>query len=137
MRERIRLNDTYIKALDTAIGLMDPAFDPGTVLPKRQYTKKFEKGELKSLIIQTLKAADGGPLSTRDIADQVAKRKGLNDDCRTEVRRALLNYDTVEKVEGDPDDHMEYWTLKGYAAKGKGDGGTEEATARLRLLRDQ
>ena len=137
MRERIRMNDGYIKALDTAIALMDPGFDPGSVLPKRQYTKKFEKGELKSMIIQTLKDADGGPLSTRAIADQVMERKGLDDDCRTEVRRALLTYGTVEKVDGDPDDHMEYWSLVGYAAKGKDGGDSKEATAGLRLLRDQ
>jgi|GEM_PF-4684595 len=137
MRERIRLNDGYIKSLDTAIALMDPTFDPGTVLPKRQYDRKFDRGELKSLIIQTLKAADGGPLSTRAITDHVMERKGLADDCRTEVRRALINYDVVKKVDGDPDDHMEYWSLVGYAAKGKDGGDSKEATAGLRLLRDQ
>jgi hypothetical protein len=97
MRERIRLNDGYIKALDTAIGLIDPAFDPGTVPPKRPYTKKFDRGELKPLIIRTLKAAEGGPLSTRAITDQIMERKGMADHCRTEVRRALLHYDVVEK----------------------------------------
>jgi hypothetical protein len=137
MRERIRMNDGYIKALDTAIGLMDPAFDPGTVLPKRQYTRKFDRGELKSLIIQILKATGGGPLSTRAITDQVMERKGMTDDCRTEVRRALLHYDVVEKVDGDPDDHMEYWALVGYAATAKPDGSTSVATAGLTLVRDQ
>ncbi|MBI9079924.1 MAG: hypothetical protein JEY79_09325 [Pseudodesulfovibrio sp.] len=137
MRERIRLNDGYIKALDTAIALMNPDFDPGTVLPKRQYTRKFERGELKSMVIQILKMAEGGPLSTGDITTQVMERKGLDDDCRAEVRRALLNYDTVEKVEGETDDHMEWWILKGYAAKPMDDGTPEEATAGLRLLRDQ
>jgi len=119
MRDRIRLNDGYIKALDTAIDLMDPAFDPGTVLPKRQYDRTFERGELKSLVIKILKAADGGPLSTRDIADRAMERKGMTDDCRPQVRQALLGYKTVEKVDSDPDDHMEYWKLKGYSAKGK------------------
>ncbi|MEZ7196757.1 hypothetical protein [Pseudodesulfovibrio karagichevae] len=137
MRERIRLNDGYIKSLNTAIGLMDPGFDPGTVLPKRQYTRKFDRGELKSLIIQTLKAAEGGPLSTRAITDQVMGRKGMTDDCRTEVRRALLHYDVVEKVDGDPDDHMEYWALVGYAAAAKPAGSSSVATAGLTLVRDQ
>lgn len=137
MRERIRLNDGYIKSLDTAIALMDPTFDPGTVLPKRQYDRKFERGELKSLVIQILKAADGGPLSTRDIADRVMERKGMIDDCRPQVRQALLGYKTVEKVEGEPDDHMEYWKLKGYAAAAKPSGSTSVATAGLTLVRDQ
>jgi hypothetical protein len=134
MRERIRLNGEYIKALDTAMGLMDPAFDPGTVLPKRQYTKKFDRGELKSLIIRTLKAAEGGPMSTRAITDQVMERKGMTDDCRTEVRRALLHYDVVEKVDGDPDDHMEYWALMGYAAAANDRDAKQEAAGKLRLL---
>ncbi|WP_272699454.1 hypothetical protein [Desulfovibrio sp. Fe33] len=135
MRERIRLNDGYIKSLDTAMGLMDPAFDPGTVLPKRQYTKKFDRGELKSLIIRTLKAADGGPLSTRAITDQVMEHKGMTDDCRTEVRRALLHYDVVEKVDGDPDDHMEYWALVGYAATTKQANDKGDEATDLRLLK--
>jgi hypothetical protein len=134
MRERIRLNDGYIKSLDTVIALMDPAFDPGTVLPKRQYERKFERGELKSLIIKILKAANGGPLSTRDIADRVMKRKGMTDDCRTEVRRALINYDVVEKVDGDTDDHMEYWKLNGYTATANPKDEKQEAAGKLRLL---
>ncbi len=132
LRERIRQNEGYIKSLDTAIGLMNPAFDPGTVLPKRRYTRTFERGELKSLVIRILKAANG-PLSTEDITAQVMARKVLAEDCRGEVRRALMSYGFVKRVSQD-DDHRDYWILERYAAK---DEANEGGTPMLRLLRDQ
>jgi hypothetical protein len=73
-------------------------------------------------------------MSTRAITDQVMERKGMTDDCRTEVRRALLHYDVVEKVDGDPDDHMEYWALMGYAAAANDRDAKQEAAGKLRLL---
>jgi hypothetical protein len=64
------------------------------------------------------------------------ERKGMTEDCWTEVRRALINYDVVEKVDGNPDDHMEYWALVGYTVNAKPVGSTSDATAGLTLVRN-
>lgn len=115
LQRRLRKKRVQIAALDESMRLLDQGCDPGLVKPKRKYTKTFEHGELKRIIFDILKEAGGGPLTTRQIADEVKKRKGLDRDVRKDVKRALQGYHIVIKV-GEIENHQALWAFKDYAA---------------------
>lgn len=116
-----------IAALDESMRLMDQGYNPDQVKPKRKHTRTFAHGELKRLIIGILKEVDGGPLTTRQIADEVRKIKGLDRDVRKDVKRALQGYRNIIKV-GEIDNHQALWAFKGYAAS------TSDAPPSLRIV---
>lgn len=115
LRRRLRKKQIQIAALDESMRLLDQGYDPEAIKPKRKYTKTFIHGELKRMIFDILKETDGGPLTTRQIADEVQKRKGVDRDVRKDVKRALQGYRIVVKV-GEIENHQALWAFKDYAA---------------------
>lgn len=65
--------------LDATIRLFAPTLDPDSIPPKRTYrrTRYFAKGELSRRILDTLRKADGQPLTTAAIARSIMADKGF------------------------------------------------------------
>lgn len=66
--------------LDGALRLLEPAYKPGSIRPKRRHTKHerwFATGELGRLCLDVLRAA-AEPLPTMEIARAVMRRRGMD-----------------------------------------------------------
>ncbi len=126
LQEAFQRKQVEIITLDATIHMLDIQYDMELARPRRVYTRTFDLGELKRLIIGILKEADK-PLTTRQISDEVCRQKRLFQDCRRKVKNALQSYRVTVKV-GETDTGLSLWTLKTYAAK------TKDAPARLRLV---
>lgn len=65
--------------LDATIRLFAPGLNPDTIPPKRTYrrTRYFAKGELSRRVLDTLRKADGRPLTTAAIARAIMTDKGF------------------------------------------------------------
>lgn len=120
------IKEAEIDHLDYAMLLMNIVCDMELARPRRIYIRTFAHGELKRMIIQILKHA-GQPITTRQVTDEVRKRKQLVLDYRRYVKNALGRYKVTIKV-GENEAGESLWTLKGYAAK------TKPAPPRLRLV---
>jgi hypothetical protein len=77
--EQHRADLTHI---DGVLRLFQPDRDPGDIKPKRTYvrrTRYFARNELSRLCMDALRAAaDGVPITTDSIADQIIETKGFN-----------------------------------------------------------
>jgi hypothetical protein len=65
--------------IDATIKLFAPGLDPDSIPPKRTYrrTRYFGKGELSRRCLDTLRKADGKPLTTVALAREIMKDKGF------------------------------------------------------------
>lgn len=126
LQEQLKLKQSEIDTLDCSMLLLGVSCDMELARPRRVYTRTFDYGELKRLIIETLKAADG-PMTTRQVTDEIRRRKRLLQDCKNPVSKALWKYRVTVKV-GETDSGESLWTLKSYATKPK------PSAPRLRLV---
>ncbi len=121
-RKKAQLNvkQAEINTIDQTFMLLGLECDPELTRPRKSYTRTFKRGELKRLIIKILKEVNGGPLTTRQITNEVMRRKGLDSDYWDHVKRALRRYPiTVKLRENENGESM--WALKTYTTKPKND----------------
>jgi hypothetical protein len=86
--EQHRADLTHI---DGVLRLFQPDRDPGDIKPKRTYarrTRYFARNELSRLCMNALRAADGAPLTTDDIAGRIIEAKGF-DKADAALRKAV------------------------------------------------
>jgi hypothetical protein len=86
--EQHRADLTHI---DGVLRLFQPDRDPGDIKPKRTYarrTRYFARNELSRLCMNALRAADGAPLTTDDIAGRIIEAKGF-DTADAALRKAV------------------------------------------------
>ncbi|HKI82033.1 MAG TPA: hypothetical protein VKA04_10340 [Pseudodesulfovibrio sp.] len=119
-----------VETLDCTMVLLGMSRDEDIARPRRVYTIRFGKGELKRMIVDILKTADG-PMTTRQVTDEVRLRKRMLQDYRPHVKRALTRYRITIQV-GKTESGESLWTLKGQAAMAKVD-----SKPSLRLVRSQ
>lgn len=119
-----------IDTLDCAMLMLGIACDMELARPRQVYTRTFGYGELKRMILDILKNADG-PMTTRQVTDEVRWRKKLLQDYRQHVKRALIRYRITVQI-GKTESGESLWTLKGQAARAKGG-----CASSLRLVRSQ
>lgn len=117
MEEQLEKTLAEIETLDCTFLLLGIACDPELGRPRRRYERTFKHNELKRLIVNTLKDA-AIPLTTRQITNAVRLKKGLLQDCRLHVKRALHRYRITIKV-GENENGEALWVLKAQAAKPK------------------
>ena len=90
-----------LEAIDRAIKVFDPEYDLRTIKPKgiRSINQFFAHGESSTLLMDLLREADG-PISTTNIVEQAAKRKGYEFDVidRKSFTASILS--TTRIVEG-------------------------------------
>ncbi|MDC0335760.1 hypothetical protein OAN24_02530 [Pseudodesulfovibrio sp.] len=115
----IQLKNTLaeIETLDCTFLLLGIACDQELGRPRRRYERTFKHNELKRFIVNTLKDA-ATPLTTRQITNSVRLKKGLLQDCRVHVKRAIHRYRVTIKV-GENENGEALWALKAQAAKPK------------------
>ena len=106
--ERHRADLTHI---DGVLRLFQPEHDPASIKPKRTYvrrTRYFARNELSRLCMDALRAADGGLLTTDEIAGRIiatkgfdaadaALRKAIGEQCLA-LLRSFRKQGTVEQV---------------------------------------
>ena len=119
-----------VATLDCTMVVLGMARDEEIARPRRVYTIRFGRGELKRMIVDILKAADG-PLTTRQVTDEVRRRKRMLQDYRGRVKCALTQYRITVQV-GKTESGESLWTLKGQAAKDN-----DDSKPSLRLVRSQ
>ncbi|MGE4193554.1 MAG: hypothetical protein AB7E51_09225 [Pseudodesulfovibrio sp.] len=119
-----------IDTLDCTMLMLGIACDMELARPRQVYTRTFGYGELKRMILGILKYADT-PMTTRQVTDEVNRRKGLSQDYRQHVKRALMRYRVTVQT-GKTETGESLWALKGQAARAK-DG----CASPLRLVRSQ
>jgi hypothetical protein len=86
--EQHRADLTHI---DGVLRLFQPDRDPGEIKSKRIYarrTRYFARNELSRLCMDALRAADGGLITTDDIAGRIIAAKGF-DIADTALRKAI------------------------------------------------
>ena len=68
-----------LDAIDRAIRVFDPEARPHTIRPKaiRKAAPGFRHGEFSRLVLDVLRDI-GGTVSTRDVAEKLAERRGLD-----------------------------------------------------------
>src|SRR6202022_3730652 len=75
--EQHRVDLTHI---DGVLRLFQPDRDPAEIKPKRTYarrTRYFARNELSRLCMDALRASDGAPMTTDEIAGRVIEVKGF------------------------------------------------------------
>lgn len=130
LEKLIAAKQAEIDTLDCTMLMLGIACDMELARPRQVYTRTFGYGELKRMILDILKNADG-PMTTRKVTDEVRRRKRLLQDYRPHVKRALSRYRITVQV-GKTKSGESLWTLKGQAARAK-DG----SASPLRLVRSQ
>ena len=109
-----------LDAIDQAIRIFDPEADIGSIKP-HHYPHKHAafRGEMMRFVMDSLRTANGKPITTREIALGVAKGRGLREDdaelllllrkrvgaCITHLRKQGV----VREVEGTGD--LKQWAL--------------------------
>jgi hypothetical protein len=76
--EQHRADLTHI---DGVLRLFQPDRDPGDIKPKRTYarrTRYFGRNELSRLVMDSLRGADGAPMTTDAIAGQIIEAKAFD-----------------------------------------------------------
>ncbi len=70
-----------MNAIDSAIRIFDPNADLGSIKP-HHYPHKHAafRGEMMRFVMDTFRAAQGRPVTTKEIALAVAKGRGLRED---------------------------------------------------------
>ena len=92
-KQGIRDREDQLSHLDATLRILDPSYRADTIAPKRlRRVKLFGGGELNRLIIDALRKADGKPLSTPEIADDIITVKGYGHDAKHAlIRRVRAN----------------------------------------------
>ena len=69
-----------LQHLDATLKLFAPEIDLRTLRPKeyRQRNSYFKPGECQRLVLDAFREADGAALSSRQMGEQLARRKGLS-----------------------------------------------------------
>jgi hypothetical protein len=119
-----------VATLDCTMVVLGMARDEEIARPRRVYKIRFGRGELKRMIVDILKAADG-PLTTRQGTNEVRRRKRMLQDYRGRVKCALTQYRITVQV-GKTESGESLWTLKRQAAKAR-----DDCASPLRLVRSQ
>ncbi len=130
LEKQIADKQTEIDTLDCTMLMLGIACDMELARPRQVYTRTFGYGELKRMILDILKNANA-PMTTRQVTDEVRRRKKLLQDYRPHVKRALMRYRITIQV-GKTESGESLWALKGQAARAK-DG----CASPLRLVRSQ
>lgn len=79
--EKAKELDNIIESIDVSIKVFDPNFNLDSIRDKR-YTRKshlFKHGEANKLTLDVLRKSNK-PLTTREIAQEIMKKKDLNHD---------------------------------------------------------
>lgn len=80
-KEAIRHRLDSLAHIDATLRILDPSYRADTVAPKRlRRVKLFGGGELNRLILDTLRKAEGRPLSNMEIAKAIIEVKGYGHD---------------------------------------------------------
>jgi hypothetical protein len=84
LKRQLRHKQELIVHVDATLRLLDPSIEPDAIPSKRfiRRVKLFKHGELGRLIIDALRRADGGPLSTFDITSSVMAVGGHDETAR-------------------------------------------------------
>ena len=107
LKKQIARHHKELANLDATIVLFEPTYKIGSIKPKRLHkrSKLFKLGELGRLCIDTLRRAEGNPLSTRDIVAAVSLAIGQGKASEAVLRasvRSNLDYlarrGKVEKI---------------------------------------
>jgi hypothetical protein len=130
LEKLVAAKQAEIDTLDCTMLMLGIACDMELARPRQVYTRTFDHGELKRMILDILKNADG-PMTTRQVTDEVRRRKKLLQDYRPHVKRALMRYRITVQV-GKTESGESLWTLKRQAARAK-----DKSTPSLRLVRSQ
>jgi hypothetical protein len=79
LERRIKQQRAALAHVDATIRLFSPGSDPGAIPPRRAYRRSryFARGELSRLCLDTLRKADGQPVSAGEIATAAVAAKGL------------------------------------------------------------
>jgi hypothetical protein len=79
-QDQLRKLVMSLDAIDAAIRIFDPTADIGAIAPQ-SYPPRHQafRGEMSRFVLGTLRTAIG-PITTRDVAIQVMKGRGLNPD---------------------------------------------------------
>ncbi len=90
--------DNEIKLLSATIKLFAPETDLRTLPPKRfvETNRIFRQGESNRVVLEVLREA-GGTLNTHQVAQHIAKKKGLAESKVTAIRDTIL--DTLKRAE--------------------------------------
>jgi hypothetical protein len=90
--------DAEIKLLAATIKLFSPETDLRTLPPKRfvETNRIFRQGESNRVVLEVLREA-GGTLNTHQVAQHIAKKKGLGESKVTAIRDTIL--DTLKRAE--------------------------------------
>ena len=80
-KDQIKVVKADLAAIDAAIKIFDPEFDLRTIKPKgiRSINQFFAHGESTTLLMDLLREA-AKPLTTTEIVDEAASRKGYSFD---------------------------------------------------------
>ena len=95
LKKQIARHHKELANLDATIALFEPSYKIGSIKPirKQRRSKLFKLGELGRLCIDTLRRAEGNPLSTREIVSAVSaaigQGKASEDVLRASVRSNL------------------------------------------------
>lgn len=130
LKKQLADKNAEIDALDCTMLMLSIACDMELARLRQIYTRTFKHGELKRMILDILKNADSS-MTTRQVTDEVNRRKRLLQDYRTHVKRALMRYRITVQI-GKTASGESLWTLKGQAANAKG-----APKPSLRLVRSQ
>jgi hypothetical protein len=96
LKRAIRHREEQLAHLDASLRVLDPSYRADTVAPKRlRQVRLFGQGELNRLILDTLRKANGKPLSNPEIAKAIGEAKGFGEAALPALTlrvRANLNY---------------------------------------------
>lgn len=78
-QQQITRLSSDLQHLDATLKLFAPEMDLRTLRPKeyRQRNSYFKQGECQRFVLDAFRKADGAALSSRQIGEQLAQRKGL------------------------------------------------------------
>jgi len=79
MERQIKRQRVALAHIDATIRLFSPGADPDAIPPKRTYRRSryFAKGELSRVCLDTLRNADGKPITAGVVATAAIAEKGL------------------------------------------------------------
>jgi len=89
--------------LDATIKLFSPDFDLRTVRAKahRRRSSHFAQGECQRLILEIFREAGGAELSSRQIAESLVQRKGLEDNIEMIEQMQKTAAGVLRRLEGN------------------------------------
>lgn len=134
-RLTIQRLQAHIRTLDDAMSLLEPEFSAENIAPAgRKNRRTFASGQLARAIFAVLKRSPH-PLSSREIAEQVAADCGKEQDIRQSVKGSLREQSRQGRVERVEDGMGGVrWRMASHAAAARA---ADEPGAPLRLCKNQ